>query len=78
MNNNIGNDSAFPLVVSQASSEAYMGLTKREWLAGMALEGMLAGSRGLSISKEQFASQAAALADALIAELSKPHASLDH
>ena len=47
------------------------GLTKRELIAAMALQGMIAGSQGLNITIEQFAEQSVKLADALIKELEK-------
>lgn len=48
------------------------GLTKREYFAAMALQGLLAGSQGkVAWSEKQFAIGAINLADALIAELSK-------
>ncbi len=46
-------------------------LTKREYLAAMAMGGLVAGSRGLSITVEQFAEQSVRRADALIIELRK-------
>ena len=49
----------------------YVGLTKREWFAGLALQGMIAGSQGLNITVKQFAEQSVKLAEALIAELNK-------
>lgn len=50
------------------------GLTKREWFAGMALQGFLASYAGhQTIPKaEMAASEAVAMADALLAELAKP------
>lgn len=45
------------------------GLTKREWFAGLAMQGMIAGSQGLQITVKEFASQSIKLADALIAKL---------
>ena len=47
------------------------GLSKREYFAAMAMQGMIAGSQGLQITVEQFATQSLKLADALIAELNK-------
>lgn len=52
-------------------SKRYDGLTKREYFAAIAMQGMIAGSQGLHITVEQFASQSLKLADALIAELNK-------
>ena len=47
------------------------GLTKREYFAAMAMQGMIAVSQGLGISTTQFAEQACVLAYALISELNK-------
>jgi hypothetical protein len=47
------------------------GLTKREYFACLAMQGMIAGSQGLNITIEQFAKQSTLLADALLLELSK-------
>ena len=59
---------AFPLI----SDEGYIinaGLTKREYFAAMALQGLL-GDRKLG-SIQEYAEYAVKLADALIEELSK-------
>lgn len=47
------------------------GLTKREWFAGMALQGLLCGIQG-SASVPTIVGDALRIADATIAELSKP------
>lgn len=47
------------------------GLTKREYFAAVAMQGMIARSHGLYVTTTQFAEQSVKLADALIAELSK-------
>lgn len=44
------------------------GMSLRDWLAGQALAGMIAGSQGLDISIEKFASQSYNLADAMLKE----------
>lgn len=49
----------------------FMGLTKREYFAAMAMQGMLAGSQGLDIKTWEFSEQSIALADSLITELNK-------
>lgn len=48
------------------------GATLRDWFAGQALMGMVADSKGLAITVDQFASQSYKLADAMLAERSKP------
>lgn len=73
----VPNDQAFPLekdgtVQGKGKIRLWTpGLTKREFFAGKALEGMIAGSQGIQITTAQFASQAVELADALITELNK-------
>jgi len=47
------------------------GLTKREWLAGMALQGLVAGPNIGDLSWDQVASDAVGYTDALLAELEK-------
>ena len=66
------NQPAYP-VVNRGPDQfvAGWGLTKREHFAGLAMQGMIAGSQGLKISTEEFAFQSVKLADALIAELEK-------
>ena len=61
-----GNDPAMP-----TSDKVYGGLTKREYFAGLAMQGLLAGPNIDDLSADQVASDAAIYADALIAELSK-------
>lgn len=46
--------------------ERTYGLTKREWFAGIALQGMIAGSQGLRITVKEFAEQSFKLADAML------------
>lgn len=53
---------------------AYKGLTKRELIAAMAMQGILSNAtccQGYS-PNEDYARQAVAMADALLSELSKP------
>jgi len=60
---------AFPLI----SDEGYIinaGLTKREYFAAMALQGLLTDNESPN-SREEFAGYAVKFADALIEELSK-------
>jgi hypothetical protein len=56
-------------IISQ--TQAANGLTKREFFAALAMQGMIAGSQGLRITVSEFAKQSVLLADALIAELNK-------
>lgn len=48
-----------------------LGLTKRELFAALAMQGMIAGSSGISITNAEFAKASVALADTLMAELKK-------
>jgi hypothetical protein len=61
---------AFPLI----SDEGYIinaGLTKREYFAAMALQGIITNKDGLDIKIEYIVESAVDAADALIKELSK-------
>jgi hypothetical protein len=61
---------AFPLI----SDERYIinaGITKREYFAAMALQGIIANKDGLDIEIERIVQSAVDTADALIEELSK-------
>ena len=62
------NDPAFPC--PQGTIETNLGLTKREWFAGMALAGLCARERPSSTETYK-AWAAVAQADALIKELEK-------
>lgn len=66
------NDMAYPVLDrSQTPNETYqLGLTKREYFAAMAMQGMLAGDDGNS-SAEYVAHDAVKQADALLKELAK-------
>lgn len=57
-----------------AKIDEYDGVTYREWLAGMAMQGMMAGHDLVKDSfthSDMIASQAVAMADAIIKELEK-------
>ncbi len=56
----------------QRTVERFTGMTLRHYYVGLAMQGMIAGSQGLQINSEQFATQSLKLADALLAELEKP------
>ena len=51
------------------------GLTIREYYAGLAMQGLLAGRMGYQTTPEHWCQTAVAMADALLAELAKekPH-----
>jgi hypothetical protein len=51
---------------------ASSGLTKREWFAGMALQGLLASDRYKFWGTDNFALQAVMIADDVLTELEKP------
>lgn len=65
--------SSVPEVIERMKKQE--GLTKREWFAGLAMQGTIAGSQGLDITAQQFAEITVKLADALIAELNKENKS---
>lgn len=63
------NDLAYP--VRKMDTINYTGLTKREYFASMALQGIIANKDGLDIKIERIAESAVDMADALIEELNK-------
>ena len=74
METNNRNQSAFPFVEPTTSCDISFGLTKREWLAGLALQGLAANGQlgnGGKVEAEWSASAALGAADALLAELNK-------
>lgn len=72
-----GGGPAFPQHLSTLVShewlekEGQQGMTLRDWFAGMALQGMVAGSQGLVITHGEFAKQSYRLADAMLKERNK-------
>lgn len=64
------NDTAFPVVHSGGGVQ-YYGLGKRELLAAMAMQGMLANPEGGDRHQDLIADYAVSYADALLAELAK-------
>lgn len=78
MNAGKPNATAFPVVDSiswstpgDASVGSTAGLSKREWFAGLAMQGIVGSSDTYPIDCPHVARQAVALADALLAELAK-------
>lgn len=69
--NTEANKPAFPISCPSEYDPDFEGLTKREWLAGIALSGTLADSQ-MSGTAEFYARRAVNMADALLAELAKP------
>ena len=70
----IANKSAFPVSPnSEYAHPDWYGLTKREYFAGLAMQGLLAhtGSFGEPGSPGVLANRSVEMADALIAELNK-------
>lgn len=70
-----GNDPAFsraevPAEGRYEGSVSQIGLTKREWFAGMAMQGLCAGSP-VDISEDKIVSWSISMADALIAALNQ-------
>lgn len=69
------NDPAFPHVADFGIDDRSMaeGLTKREWFAGMAMQGMLANpnEKRQYPDLQDYAVKARVMADALIKELSE-------
>jgi hypothetical protein len=63
------NESAFPIIAEDYIIDG--GLTKREYFASMALQGIIANKDGLDIKIERIVESAVDTADALIEELSK-------
>jgi hypothetical protein len=61
---------AFPVPEKHISEHTEYGLTKREYFAAMAMQGILSGAQYLD-NYELFAKHAVAAADAIIAELNK-------
>lgn len=58
-----GNNPAFP---TETNVKPFMGLTKREWFAGMAINGILSYPGAAGIPPENFVEAAYEIADAMI------------
>jgi hypothetical protein len=63
------NESAFPIIAEDYIIDG--GLSKREYFAAMALQGIIANKDGLDIKIERIVESAVDTADALIEELNK-------
>jgi hypothetical protein len=63
------NDLAYP--VKKVDTINYTGLTKREYFAAMAMQGIITNKDGLDIKIERIVESAVDTADALIEELNK-------
>lgn len=65
---------AFPTVMHAQEYQTYTveGITKREWFAGMAMQGLCATEQGyVNLDQSDVAGLAVLQADAMIAELAK-------
>lgn len=74
-----GDDPAFPNPVERSKSEfgttdAYPGMSLRTWLAGLAMQGILAGRKCElgNIPLDDFTTSALTIADTLLAKLNTP------
>jgi hypothetical protein len=72
------NESAFPEVqeLPQFNHHSY-GLTKREYFASMAMQGVLSDPNNESLSQKAIAIYAVEMADSLIKELNKEYATFN-
>jgi hypothetical protein len=68
-----GDECAFPFVLPEDTSfpDYQEGMTKREYFAAKALQGLLAAAGGLDLTKWEYPKDAVLFADALIAELNR-------
>ena len=67
-----GNESIFPDDKENPQfNSVHYGLTKREYFASAAMQGILAGYQGKPYFMERIVSDATGIADALISELNK-------
>lgn len=57
---------------NQCVSDTYCGLTKREYFAGLAMQGLLSSNRLNTNNMDAYAQTAVKYADALLNELLKP------
>lgn len=68
-----GKENIYPITIEDNgnSSVTYLGLTKREYFAGLALQGMMANQHLTSTENDTIARWSVEIADALLAELEK-------
>lgn len=74
---NAGNDPAYPVIGAPGAQQDYPGLTKRELIAAMSLQGIRANAGWIdraAFDSFSVADQAVHDADALLAELAKDRA----
>ena len=61
---------SFPMISTQTSPNEYRGLTKREYFAGLAMQGLLASERpDFKSTKKMCAESAVEMADMLLNQL---------
>jgi len=63
------NKLAFPILETDITSPIDLGLTKREYFAGLAMQGLCSNSEWAEITKETIAKEAVKLSDRLLKEL---------
>jgi len=64
---------AFPVELTNDDNIHVEGLSKREWFAGMAMQGLMANEQNAPVTDYEYAAKACIkMADALLAELDKP------
>jgi len=72
MRTNSGDQAAFPMPINSSGDSGYMGITKHEYFAAMAMQSLIVADRNNDMSDFDIAGHASKLANALINELDKP------
>lgn len=67
----VGASPAYPVINAHGAPEDYPGLTKRELIAAMAMQGLCSSEQYASATSELIAAHSVEISDALLAELSK-------
>jgi hypothetical protein len=70
-NNETNSNEPIKIIYNSANIISTTGLTKREYFAAMAMQGIIANKDGLDIKIERIVESAVDTADALIEELNK-------
>ena len=70
-NNETNSNEPINIIYNSANIISTTGLTKREYFAAMAMQGIIANKDGLDIKIERIVESAVDTADALIEELNK-------